>query len=91
MRKEHEALTIDNIEKGKELFRTKPIPKTPFTLMERENQYHIMWGEYMLTQLFETEEEALNYLESNTWDIIGVFCISILHKFDKQKDSKNDD
>jgi len=56
----------------------KGIEGTPFQLIRYQNKHHLAWGEYALTNRCDTEEEAIRLLETDVWNIIGIYTISIL-------------
>ena len=64
----------------------KGIKGTPFQLIEYEGKFHIAWTEYALTMRMNTEEEALELLETDVWNIMGVYAISIMEQRRKLKE-----
>lgn len=56
----------------------KGIEGTPFQLIKYEEKFHISWNEYALTNRYESEEEALELLKTDIWNIVGVYVVSII-------------
>lgn len=72
---------------NRELILARPIKGTPFTLAGNEDQgYFLTIGAYRLTEPETTPEEAVEKLDSETWEIISRLVAAYIH-FDKKTDT----
>lgn len=59
----------DNLKKNYPLINRKPIPKTPFTIIEQEEKFFISIGNIKITEPTDTEDEQIEKLQSEQWNI----------------------
>jgi len=59
------------------------IPNTPFMLIKHDELYHIAWGDYALTARYPAKDAALRLLKNDTWNVIGVYVISVMDMMNK--------
>lgn len=52
------------------LIEREQLDGTPFNLIKQENKYFITIGNYQLTPQYNTEEEAIQDIQYNQWNII---------------------
>jgi hypothetical protein len=65
------AEELDNLRSiGKELVKRKEINNTPFTVITTEKGSFGTMGKYRLTEVFETEKEAITNVQKMTWNRI---------------------
>lgn len=67
--------------KSEYLFKTKPIPGTPFHILNRDNTYTLTMGNHLLTKQFNTEEELTQYIDDNQWNITTTLIIALMKQF----------
>lgn len=77
------------------LVEREQIEGTPFQMVKLEvegygTNYHIGWGEYALTHGKQTKEEALSLLETDKWNIMGVYAVSIINMTLRLKNGAED-
>ena len=70
--------TKEDMKKSVQEMEREDIPGTPFQAIKKDGLWFMTWGQYLLTKPSETKEELLELLESDTWNIIGVFVISVM-------------
>lgn len=75
------------IPKGDYLIEYKDIPHTPFKMVKAKEQYFISLGNLRLIEPQETEEQALQELELNMWNVILLMTAFTIDKMkhDNQK------
>lgn len=67
--------------KNYNLATNEPIDGTPFRLIgTKENGYFIVLGKYRITEIKETEGEALELLITNNWDIIAALILIFIRE-----------
>ena len=66
----------------------KDIPNTPFKLVTLEQGHFIAYGNNRLSDIVETEKDAMKIIEEKSWDFIGTFVISVVTSFDNLKNSQ---
>jgi len=70
--------TEETLNKNSHLTTNEPIEETPFRLVgNTETGYAITMGKYRLTKWTKTKEEALNKLETESWNIIANMIVVI--------------
>lgn len=73
--------------RNKELYSLKKIEGTPFAMVTviESNECFIALGKTRLTDLHESEKEALEEIERNRWDIIASMIMQILDNHEEIK------
>lgn len=64
------AQTGTNPIKGEELVKTKSIPNTPFHVVKMDDKYFLAVNKYRVTELKDSEEEAIKCIETEQWNLI---------------------
>ena len=54
-----------------------PIANSPFVMVSRDGQYFVGFGKYKVTEETSSEEEALQLLEDNKWNVITNIAIIV--------------
>ncbi|AXH73565.1 MAG: hypothetical protein [Microviridae sp.] len=94
MEKQHtetaeQSNTSENIEKNQNKANfsdiTEQIKGTPFTMIGREGKYCLTVGMNRVTETFETEEEALNQLTTQFWNILTNLIIIVQKNYEELK------
>lgn len=70
------------------LMEKQPIEDTPFEILREEDEYFLVWGEYKLTEAYNTWEEAANVLLKEKWLITARMVFAAIHST-KRKDTEN--
>lgn len=52
------------------LFKVHEVEKTPFNVLEKENKFKIILGNEIISQDYDTLEEALEEIETKPWWLI---------------------
>lgn len=73
---QQETITEHNTNSSK-LIEREQLEGTPFNLIKQEEKYFITIGNYQLTPQYDTEQEAIDDIQFNQWNII-VTLIDIL-------------
>lgn len=74
------TMTLDETEKvkGTELFTKKPVEETPFEIIHKDYKYFVSLGQYRLTEEFETENEAKEWINKITWNkILNLISLTV--------------
>lgn len=78
--------TTENKQSSSKLIEREQIEGTPFNLIKQDKKYFITIGNYQLTQQYNTEQEAIEDIQFNQWNII-VTLIDILITHNNNKKS----
>lgn len=78
-------------EQKEELVKFHQVKNTPFTIVEIENKFKVVMGDYRLTEAFNTLEEAKKDAERMDWNRIMQVIFAINNKFQKIKEAVNED
>lgn len=71
------------------LIEREPIENSPFTLIKNEKEeYFIVMGNYRITEIHNSKEEAITYLMRNTYNVI-LTMITIVHEKLKEMENNN--
>lgn len=74
----------ENTHKSNYLTTNRPIPNTPFRIVGNTEQgYALTLGEYRMTPMHTTEIEAIDYLNTNQWEVIANMIIILNDKIKK--------
>lgn len=65
------------------------IEDTPFWVVKQEEKWFITLGEYRVSQIKESKDEALKTLEENKWDLVIHMVIIISEKLKEEDYRKN--
>lgn len=66
--------------KNTELVKKEEIPNTPFTIVEINNEYFGVMGQYRLTEISQNKEEIKKELESINWTRIIQIILILIEK-----------
>lgn len=77
--------TTDNKLNSSKLIEREQLEGTPFTLIKQEGKYFITIGNYQLTPQSDTEEEAINYIQFNQWNIITALIDIMINHYNNKK------
>lgn len=83
----------NNSQSGEHLVERAKIQGTPFTVVCTripDEKHFITWGKYRISKECKSQEEALNTLIEDQWDII-VNCIGIMLVADKELEKEKID
>jgi len=67
------------------LVKFEKIEGTPFTAVMEKDVWFLTWGEYKLTEDYLTLEDCKEVLETNSWDVLGRFVISVINAYERRK------
>lgn len=48
-------------------------------MIQREDLFYIMWGNYILSTPTENEEECLARLDTHLWQVLTAFVLAVSH------------
>jgi len=54
-----------------ELVQKQPIEGTPFVLVRKEDKFFLVMGKYRVSPVLESEQDAKDYVFTNTWNLIA--------------------
>lgn len=96
---EQEALYITgtnakNLNENKENLHWEMIEGTPFQSVNKEGKHFLTFGEYRISEIFNSQQELNNWWENNQWNItlrLIATCIEINEKMQKDKRTSQED
>lgn len=62
--------TLSTTDNKNSTFETEIIENTPFTMVEIDNKYFAVIGEYKVTEEYNTKQELLNKINEKDWGLI---------------------
>ena len=69
------------------LFKVHKCENSPFGILEKDNEFKIILGnEIVSSEVFESFEDANNYISDYCWDVIFSAIYSLVKNFDKIKE-----
>ena len=70
---------------NKELFRRTEINNSPFVVISRDdtNEHFVAMGTARLSPIFETQGEAMTYLQTDNWESIISVILACINTFVK--------
>lgn len=81
--------SVDNNHSGEQLLEREQIPNSPFWIIgNRIDGYYLVLGHYRLTDVYNTKQEVVDFVNNRPWDIILGMIISVNHT-DKQLQEQN--
>lgn len=81
-----DAILIPDMEKEREKepdMVMEEVPKTPFTLIKKDEKYFLAFTNYAVSHTVDTREEALELLEEDKWGIMAVYIMAVLDRREK--------
>lgn len=76
--------TQQSAEEASSLASYEKIEGTPFTIVGLNDKYFLAMGNYRLTELFSTKEEAAVQLKENMWDVVMQIVIIVAEALKKK-------
>lgn len=81
--------SVDNNPSGEQLLEREQITNSPFWIIgNKVDGYYLVLGHYRLTDVYNTKQEVIEYVNNRPWDIILGMIISVNHT-DKQLQEQN--
>lgn len=72
------------------LFKVHKCANSPFGILEKDDEFKIILGnEIVSSEVFESFEDANNYISGYCWDVIFSAIYSLVKNFDKIKEHEN--
>lgn len=71
------------------LFKTKKIDGTPFSLLSRDGLYYLTLGNNLLSPPKQSEEEIAVFIKENSYNIITSLILILIEKQDEWREPKN--
>lgn len=81
----HTSSEDQNNSASSELIERIPMEGTPFTAIRKEDIWFLSWGNYRLSEERGSLKEIEVFLNTNMWDIIAVYTISVMAEMKRQE------
>lgn len=75
----------NNSNSSNEIIKREQIDGSPFAAIKQDGKWFLTWGEYVLSEKFETLQELKESLEREKWNTIGTFVIAIINSYERRK------
>lgn len=72
-----------NGEKNPPILAIKELFNTPFAIVRRENKYSLVMGNYMIIEDLDSEEQVVEALEAQKWQIMVTAIFIIVDRYRK--------
>lgn len=72
-----------NGEKNPPLQAVKKLFNTPFSILRRENKYSLVMGNYMIIEDLDSEEQVVEALEAQKWQIMVTAIFIVVDRYRK--------
>lgn len=66
-----------------QLFKTKPIPGTPFNILNRDGKFNLTLGNNLMSEQFDNETDLELWMIENQWNITCTMICLLIEKLTK--------
>jgi hypothetical protein len=69
----------------KQLSYVEPVLNTPFSICKADEKYFLAIGKYRITEIFTTEKEALNEVNTINWKTLTNVIVALIETINNKK------